>query len=383
MRRILGTLGMIATMLFMACSSDKASSPSGTSSAASSSGAVSSSSEALPTGAHYATMADIPNKVAFPSEAGYSIAYVFGPSGVYSKLYLDGNGATALRAVGYYSLDTTGRMSLVRKDCVGGVTVRDSLCPGQDTLAYSLQFFLSGDSLMAGSSISTAVKVTAATLVGNSVRVSKASDMVGSWVHGDTAHGYVWEFYSDLRYVRHEQQGDTFTVESGIFDVQNSQLVTVMRHCSKACYAITALAPVKKDGVLLLTDPVVGTPDTLSPGPALDTSLQVSALSFTWLGNAPAHRYELALKGQHLMTLNALDASNGDPAYGDEGVWELIGPWLVLDLNAGKACTGNQTIGVMANGQMRCFGAIIGKASLASDTLSFANDFIPKAWTKQ
>ena len=82
--------------------------------------------------------------------------------------------------------------------------------------------------------------------------------------------------------------------------------------------------------------------------------------------------------------MNAWGVAPPEMAYSDEGVYDVIGPWLVLDFNAGAGCNGNGTLGIMnvTGTQPLCYGLILNTADLQSDTLNFSNEFIPTQWTR-
>ena len=388
-----------SALLLLGCSSSsKSTNPTNSSSGASSSGSKSSSSiAAKPSNMRAATLSDIPRIAQFPSQAGYTVMYVFGASGVYSKLFLTSDGSTALQAAGTYQLDTSGTMTLTNQDCLGTSARRDSLCQAP-YLDAKMMFYVKSDTLPADTLLETADNVTmnaihVGTLVANPVRIAKAADVVGVWSVGNDTNGYTFEFYPDYRYVRHSFSNDSESIETGLFDVQKDQLLTLTDKCVGSCYTVGFFAAVHASNQLLLTSSTGATAtDSLSYVGVVDTtSFTASMLLGTWKGSlldankAATHTFQLSFLSTGIVDISAFDASSGSLAYSDDGAYSNIGPWLILDFNQGSVtCTGNGTLGALVNGKMSCYGLIINKAVVTGgDSLSFPNAFIPTQWGLQ
>ncbi len=370
---------------------DKVVSPGDSSSAgSSSSGAGSSSSFVVPDdGSRAATMADIPTVVQFPDEAGYSVKYVFDDSlssGVYSKLFYKGT-TLAVHAAGTYSLASNGQMTLEKGDCMGQVLDTKILCPENDLTYHpqALGFVVKDDTLMAGPSAEALVAVTAATWVSPPVGLHKGSDVVGAWqkiVMGKTVN---YEFYPNMRYVTVTQTSADTIIETGVFDIQADRLLLSVNFSNGDYYPASFFSAAKVTGNLLVTSPRTGVTETLIPNGDLPASLDVASLLGLWEADkGTSHKFQLNFLAEGLLTMNAWGVAPPEMAYSDEGVYDVIGPWLVLDFNAGAGCNGNGTLGIMnvTGTQPLCYGLILNTADLQSDTLNFSNEFIPTQWTR-
>jgi len=392
MNRIGLLIGAVALTLLTGCGSDKkitsTESSSGTS-GSSSATAISSSSIAAPSDTKAATLADIPRLTAFPDEVGEKIVYIFGKGGMYSKLFLTSTGGLDLQAVGFFSLDTSGGMTLTQKECLGTQGKRDTLCVAA-YLPSHLAFRMKGDTLLGGLDNSHLAAVTKATVTVNPVRVTSYDAVVGSWSTGTTSDGYQYEFYPNYRYVRRSVSGDTVGLETGIYDVQKDYLVALNKDCysTSGCYVARFFAAVKKSDSLLMTIPG-STTDTLLAGTALDSSLTDAALVGTWIakvksGNTITHTMSLEFSADGYVQMLAYDASSGELAYSDVGGFNVLGPWLTLDMNQGANCSGNGTMGLNIGGSISCYGLMIGSAKLVTaDSLTFNNSYLPTGWKRQ
>jgi len=387
----------VALAMFSCSSSSKSTNPAtSSSSAGASSGVVSSSSiAAAPTGTRAATLADLPRIAQFPSQAGYSVKYIFGASGIYSKLFLDSLGNVALQAVGSFALDSAGVMTLKNQDCLATQTRRDSLCTNA-FLDASMIFYVKKDTVAADTLLETKDNLTltaihAGTLTENPVRVSSFADVEGVWTIGNTTNGYTFEFYPDYRYVRSTYAAGVQTIETGKYDVQKDQLLTLENKCTGSYFAVGFFAAVKNADQLRLTSATATTTDTLAFVSAVDTSFKASSLMGTWTGNLKdanntvTHTFTLGFQSAGVVNINAYDATSGSTAYTDDGVYSSIGPWLILDFNLGSmTCSGNGTLGAVVNGKTRCYGLIINKAVVTGgDSLVFVNSYIPTQWVKK
>ena len=353
---------------------------------------ASSSSEAivLPDGLETATMEDIPSIASFPDEDGLTVIYVFGASGIFSKLMYDTTGDLLIQEVGLYSLGDDGVMAFDYKSCIGVSAICDTL----EVDAYmpaSLVFALRNDTLLAGADTSEFSPITDTTLTNNPVQLGTASQVVGAWqtVSGDTTTNL--DFYADGRYMRSDfisgSSADT-NYGIGVYDIQKNRLLLVNSGtCVGSCYTLYVYTATT-DGTNLYLSTLSSVMDTLYAHGGLDTSLQLSSLTgATWQGDYPnidsrTHIFQMTFGTDSLLTLQAYDAGTGATAYSDEGKVDILGPWLLLDFNEGATCGGDGSIGVILNDSFYCFSLLIASASLSGDTLYTDNSALPSIWTR-
>lgn len=344
-------------------------------------------------GSRAATMADIPTIVQFPDESGYTVKYVFDDSnstGAYSKLFLKGS-TLSVQAVGLYSLNADGVMSLTKEDCLGTTADRDVLCPENDNSFFPSQllFRVKEDTLKAGKSATSLVAVNSSSwTTTNPVIVRKSSDVVGNWKWTKAEVTTELELYADLKYVKTTIDSGEKSIETGAFDIQADRLITVTDICIGSCFAANFYSAILKAGQLLLTSPSTAKTDTLLSNGDLPIALKTADLvgewkSFKTSGNDTSHIFMLGFESNNSMTLKAWDAGSGEEAYADEGTLQIVGSLVVLNMNTGARCTGNSTIGIMNGNTLSCYSYIVSKAVIDQGEMTFENEYIPSQWTQQ
>lgn len=380
--------------VFAGCGGDGGSGPSVSSSVeVSSSGGQSSAAQSSSSGSDIpgyeaATLDDIPAMVDLGKDGVWDVTLILGKqSGLFTLLFSQNDNKMYLE--GFYSLDAQGALNLnwgvgTSWTCLGiGITTeqRTALCA--DSHVPSLIFKTKDGSTYVGTSATDLATVVAAQLTANPVRISQISAAVGAWKIETSTKTVRWELYDDYRYVLVQDSAGETSMEIGRYDVHHDYLVMGVETYVGSVYALKWYAAVKNnDSQLLLTMPGAAT-DTLvvdAQNP-LGNALVATDLAKTWKANDNGHTFIMTLQESGQFTFKAYDGV-GNVSYDDDGEWQTIGNWLILDFTTGSSCTGDQTVGMIVNGSLSCFSRVIQTASIVADSLIYDNSMIPSRWGK-
>lgn len=372
--------------LFTACSSGgRGNEPeddlsSAQSSAISSSSAVSSSSFD-PNGPQPASWNHLPAVVNWGNQGGHAVLYIFGQSGIYSKLFTSESGAIIAHIVGTYTLEQ-GTMALDYVECLAPINMADTLC-GQSSryVDQLLHWRVRGDTLWGGSNVQNLPPRFGATLRINELLISNGSAITGSWsnTRGDTTE--ILEIFSGAKYISRLSVNDSIVNNAfGRWDVHGNSIVLINENCLGSCYlAEFFTASIPSQNTLRLNIQGRNTTKTFVAQPQNPVLLEAN-LRGIWRASPTANMlWKLDLNPDGSMVLEVLSDRAIPQEYYDTGNWQTVGSWLFLNFADGRNCSGQQRVG--AQGGTACWSFFMVPALLQGDTLQLQVEEIPSTWT--